>query len=186
MTAEKKAGEDVTPVLLLLSAAFLLGGIAGCLLEGARPTSSVVDVFLSGAVHGMTRPATPRELWVLLRWPIAALCAGYLPGARAAMPVLFFLRGLCLSYGISALVGTGGSAGWLGGVMLFGPACLLAVPAFFVIGATGLLRREKQTGPGRQALTAALSIPALLLCALLDLRVTPLLLPALLQTAAGS
>lgn len=184
MNREKLAGEDLRPVLILLAVSFLLGGVAGCLMNGANSSAETVEAFLTSAAHRAPSPSLWRELWVLLRWPAAALVVGILPMPGAVMPILFFLRGYLLSYGISAFVLLRGAAGWVSSGALFGPICVLAVPVFFLAGTEGLLRKVAKSKTS--VWSFVLSVPALLICAVLDTRVTPPLLSVLLHTVSGS
>ena len=166
------------PALALLSVSFLVGGVLGALAEGLCPADGTVTAFLSSAP---SPPALRREAWTLLRWPLLALVAGALPFPGIVLPGLFFLRGLLLSYGIAALTAGNGGAGWLAGLALFLPACLLTLPPFFLLGVEGLLRRVEERPRGRRLLLLAGSAPPLLLCALADLRLAPALLGAFLR-----
>ncbi len=185
MILHRRTGDGLTPVLLLLSAAILLGGVAGCLAECAWPADEAAEGFLESLARGTAAPDLGRELWVLLRWPVLALMVGRLPVPGAVTPALFLLRGFWLSYGLSAFAQLSWPAGWMSCLMLFGPACILSVPVFFLLGAEGILDKIDPVRPRRQLLAAVGSVPVLLVCALLDVYVIPNLLPVLLQTAVG-
>ena len=166
--------------MLLLSLSFLAGGMMGCLAEGRWLFDASLQGFISQAADNcLMRPALWRELWVLLRWPVFALAAGSLPLAGLTMPALFFLRGFFLSCGISAFMTGSGGAEWATGALLYGPACLLALPVFFILGMEGL--REDGSGRCKKVCVVMFSLSALLVCAFLDCRVTPLLLSVILR-----
>ena len=169
--------------MLLLSVCFLTGGVLGCLTEGRWLTSAPAAEYLANAAAGgVTAPALWRELWVLLRWPAFALTAASLPLAWLTEPLLFSLRGFFLSCGISAFMTAGGRTDELAGALLYGPTCLLALPVFFLAGMTGLRKRTEEA----HLREAAFSIFAICLCAMLDCRVTPTLLSAILKLNAIS
>ena len=165
------------PALALLSVSFLAGAVLGTLAEGLWTADEAVTAFLSSAPPD---PTLWRELWVLLRWPLLALLAGALPFTGVLLPGLFCLRGFLLSYGIAALTAGNGGAGWLAGLALFLPACLLTLPPFFLLGVEGLLRKVEDRPKGRRLLLLAGSVPPLLLCALADRKLAPALLKAFL------
>ena len=102
------------------------------------------------------------------------------------LPVLFFLRGLFLAYGAAALLGGLTGSEILCAALVLGPGGLLTVPALFLLGTAGLLRRSQGSwGSGIRPLLLAL--PALALCVVLDQMVVPKLLTVLLKgfSAAG-
>lgn len=184
MNRERLEGESLRPVLILLAVSFLLGGVAGCLMNGAISSAETAETFLTSAAHRASVPNLWRELWVLMRWPAAALVVRILPMPGAVMSILFFLRGFLLSYGISAFALLRDAEGWVASVALFGPICLLAVPVFFLAGTEGLLHKvEKRKAP---VWSAVLSVPALLVCAVFDTHITPPLLSVLLRAISGS
>ena len=166
------------PALALLSVSFLAGAVLGTLAEGLWPADGTVTAFLSSA---LSPPTIWREAWTLLRWPLLALLAGTLPFAGVVLPGLFCLRGFLLSYGIAALTVGHGGAGWLAGLALFLPACLLTLPPFFLLGVEGLLRKVEERPKGRRLLLLAGSAPPLLLCALADLKLVPAMLRTFLR-----
>ena len=191
MTAQQKekeaARKNRDTVLLMLSTAFLAGGIAGCLLEGKLSAAPYISGFLGQAAQTTVAPSLWRELWTVFRWPAAAVLLSLLPLAALTLPTLFFLRGFFLSYGIVAMMEGLGGTGVLWAGIVFGPTCLLAVPAFFVLGTTGLLGKSDRQGMGKKLLGRALAaLPVLLVCAFLDRMVAPKLLHILLKGLAES
>lgn len=79
-------------------------------------------------------PSLWREVWIVFRWPVAVILLSQLPLAGVTIPVVFFLRGFFLSYGIVALMEGMGLSGVLCAGVVFGPTCLLAVPGTICAG----------------------------------------------------
>ena len=105
-----------------------------------------------------------------------------LPLAGVTIPVVFFLRGFFLSYGIVALMEGMGLSGVLCAGVVFGPTCLLAVPVLFVLGTTGLLRKAESQPKGIPFFRRMVaSLLVLALCVFLDQAVVPKLLGILLK-----
>ena len=167
-------------VLLLLSAAFLFGAIMGCLLEGKLPASPYIASFWSHATQGTILPPLWRELWLVFRWPIAVVVLAMLPLAGVTLPILFFLRGLFLSYGLVALIGSTSGAEILCTMVILGPTCLLTIPILFVLGTAGLLR-STESSPSSRIRRALCCVSGLVLCVFLDQAVVPQLLTVLLK-----
>ena len=91
-------------VLLILSVGFLAGGVLGCLLEGKLSTEHYIGQFFQQAAQMSIAPSLWREVWIVFRWPVAVILLSQLPLAGVTIPVVFFLRGFFLSYGIVALM----------------------------------------------------------------------------------
>ena len=180
----QKKGRDM--VLLVLVVAFLIGAAAGCVFAG-RLAPDNFENLLRQVLESKTHPALWRELWAVFRWPMAALILGCLPMAGLTMPGLFFLRGMFLGYAVQVVAGGVTSHGFLWAGVLFGPTCLLAVPAFFVIGCLGLLRAAAQTsGRAKLLLGGAVCCGPLALCVLLDRTVVLNLLDILLVSLVSA
>lgn len=180
LAAQKQEQKNRDTVLMILSVCFLIGGILGCLLEGKLSAGTYISQFLAQSTQSAVAPSVWRELWTVFRWPAAVMVLGFLPLAGLTVPVLFFFRGFFLSYGIVALMEGLSATGLLWAGIVFGPTCLLAVPAFFVLGTAELLG----TGPKRPIRFAVLCLPALVLCVCLDRAVVPRLLHFLLKAMA--
>lgn len=131
-------------VLLLLSVGFLAGGILGYLIEGNLSGPTGLASFFQQAAQGAIVPSVWREVWAVFRWPLGVMVLSLLPLAGLTVPILFFLRGLFLSYGIVALMEGTGASGVLCAGIVFGPTCLLAVPALFLLGTAGLLQKAAE------------------------------------------
>lgn len=182
LDAPKKEQKNRDTVLMILSISFLLGGILGCLLEGSLSAEPYIRQFLEQSAQSAVAPSLWRELWTVFRWPVAVMVLGLLPLTGLTVPVLFFLRGFFLSYGIVALMEGLGGTGLLWASIVFGPTCLLAVPAFFVLGTAELLR--KTAGRRRPIRFTVFCLPALIVCVCLDRAVAPRLLHFLLKAMA--
>lgn len=127
-------------------------------------------------------PSLWREVWIVFRWPVAVILLSQLPLAGVTIPVVFFLRGFFLSYGIVALMEGMGLSGVLCAGVVFGPTCLLAVPVLFVLGTTGLLRKAESQPKGIPFFRRMVaSLLVLALCVFLDQAVVPKLLGILLK-----
>ena len=114
--------------------------------------------------------------------PVAVILLSQLPLAGVTIPVVFFLRGFFLSYGIVALMEGMGLSGVLCAGVVFGPTCLLAVPVLFVLGTTGLLRKAESQPKGIPFFRRMVaSLLVLALCVFLDQAVVPKLLGILLK-----
>ncbi|WP_320610701.1 hypothetical protein [Evtepia sp.] len=145
-------------LLLLLMAALILGGAipetaAGLgmnLYAGCCAWLGGRFAVQAGAVH----PSVGRVCWLVFRWPATLLLFRWLPFAGVSIPVLFFLRGCSLSYSIAALASI--PSGLLYAGVLFGPSCLLAVPAFFLLGSEILLRKASTEGETQSLLRRGL------------------------------
>ena len=174
-------------VLLVLSVAFLVGGVMGGLLASQLSPAQYLPSFWETAAQEVIQPPLWREFWVVFRWPMAAAALALLPLAGVTLPVLFFLRGFFLAYGAAALLGSFTGAEVLCSALVLGPGCLLTIPALFLLGTAGLLRRA-QGSLGSGFRTLLLALPALVLCIFLDQMVVPKLLTVLLKgfsAAAG-
>lgn len=180
----QKKGQDT--VLFILVGAFLLGAVIGCVLAGKFVPNNL-EGLLRQALEAKTQPSLWRELWAVFRWPAAALILGLLPLAGLTLPGVFFLRGLFLGYAIQVVAGSMTAHSFLWAAVLFGPTCLLAVPAFFVLGCIGLFGTAAQT-PKRMKLLlgGAVCCVPLAACVVLDRTVVRTLLDILLAASAAT
>ena len=178
--SQKKARDTV---LLFLSVGFLLGSVLGCVLAGRLSPEPYLLGFLQDAAKEAIHPSVGRVCWLVFRWPAAVLLLRCLPFAGFSIPALFFLRGCALSYSIAAL--TSGSNGLLYAAVLFGPTCLLAVPALFLLGEAILLRKAEPEGEKQSLLRRGLLCAVLfVLSAAAEYQVLPALLLVLLKGTA--
>ncbi|MBR5534067.1 MAG: hypothetical protein IKU62_04405 [Ruminiclostridium sp.] len=163
----KGEGRHQNTVLILISAAFLAGGILGYLAQENLPASSYVQMFLSETGS----PDLWRELWSVVRWPTGFLILGKLPLVGLSIPMAMSLRGFLLSYSIAAFAeGNLNSA-----VLLFGPTCVLTLPVLFLLSTEILLRKAGEQAQGKPAVILA-CVLSLCLCMVIDLTVVPMLL----------
>lgn len=164
----KGEGRHTNTALLLISAAFLVGGLLGHWAAGKLPAEVYVRSFLDAVQGGTLETSVRRELWMVLRWPLGILVLQFLPMAGITIPAFLGLRGFLLSYSISAFVQEGiGTA-----VLLFGPTCILTLPVLFLLS-TGVLLRKAGEVPERRPAVVLACLLALCLCILLDLTVIP-------------
>lgn len=182
--------------LALLAAAFLIGGIAGCLLAvlsgeaGAEELSSYLAGYLSLAQDS----ELPRSLWLLVwdqvKYLLAALILGVTALGTAGFPVLFGVRGFFLSFPAACFCHVFGVRGLFPAFVLFGLSALLWAPALFLVGVPGFLSAQelmrRSLGEGRGGLPlngaywcrAGLCVCLALAAGLLEYWVVPVLLRA--------
>ena len=193
--------DGIVPALIILSACFLAGGLAGCLLAaqvggaGEASLNQYLEAFLLAAQEGAVDvPALWAQIWDTLRWPLFALLLGFTALGVLGVPVLFTLRGFLLAFSIASFVRAFGGAGWLLACLVFGIGGVLSLPALFVLGvqsilsARALAARVRGEGKGRVLwgrdclVRCALCLGAVCVCILLERTVVP----ALLSGAAGA
>lgn len=169
----KKKGENRSSnaALALISAAFLLGGILGWLVEGNISSEDYVRGFLDAMKDRVITPEIHRELWGIGRWPLLVMVAGILPLSGLGIPAVLCLRGFLLSYSISAFWDAGAKEA----AILFGPVCLLTLPVLFLMAEGFLLKRAGEPTERKPAVVMACLL-SLVLCAVLELTVVPILL----------
>lgn len=194
--------ETNKPALILLSLAFMFGGIFAVILAAsvsgsASETLSVyIKDFLS-AVRDNTlqKPSLISTVWCIFRWPLFVVLLSYTSFGLIGIPAIFFLRGFLFSFCISAFVQVLGRQGLLFAIMLLGVESLLTIPILFLLGTLGMsmaahakgvgqLLKPSRTPSNHQAplLSYALSLGVLLVCTLWELIFLPLLLSGAAQT----
>lgn len=108
----------VTTALLVVSCAFVSGGIAGLLVasqvagEGQTTLAAYIESYLAAAQQRTA--AAPGFFAValdLLRWPCLAVFMGFLSLGVVGVPILFAVRGFLLSFAVSSFVRMFGGAG---------------------------------------------------------------------------
>lgn len=161
--------------LLLVSAAFLLGGFLGSAAAGKLSTALYIQSFLEAAKEGMLTASFWREVWSVFRWPLAVLFLRFLPLSGFSIPIVICLRGFILSYSIAAFA----EAGFWQAVLLFGPTCVLTLPVLFILGTNSLLQKAGQKTEYKPAVILACLL-SLCLCVVLNQTVIPVLLTQLL------
>ena len=135
--------------LAVLSTAFLLGGVTGCLLaslSGGAGGSELGD-YLTGYLELAREGTLPKGLWPLLwgqaKYLMAVLALGLTALGLAGIPVLFGLRGFFFSFSAACFCRVFGRRGLLPAFFLFGLPALLWVPALFLAGVPGILSARK-------------------------------------------
>ena len=186
------------PALVVLSAAFLLGGVAGCALAacvgggGSESLTTYIQGYWSAAQAGLTEPpALPAVIWETVRWPGLTVLLGFTALGFIGIPVLFAVRGFLLSFTISSFVRMFGMAGGGMAFLLFGITSLFALPALFVLGVQGFSACYtlacQAVGDGKRSrpytgvyfLRCGLCAGVLAFSILVEVVVVPTLLPAL-------
>ena len=184
--------------LVILSAAFLLGSFAGCLLvkrvggEGSQVLSDYLQSYLSAASTGQNlRPDWFSALWEIFRWPLLAVALGLTPFGLLGIPVLFFARGFLLSFAIAAFFRVLGGLGLALSVIVFGVVGLVCIPILFFLGVQGFLCAGSLTGrllgdskkpliPNRMFLLyCGVCAAALFVCCFIECSVVPVLIKTL-------
>ena len=175
-------------MLLLLSAAFLFGGNYGVPLRGKTPCIPIHSFFLESRNPGDHPTAIVARTLACLSVAHCRRCAGYVTPSGSHTAHSVFLRGLFLSYGLVALIGSTSGAEILCTMVILGPTCLLTIPILFVLGTAGLLR-STESSPSSRIRRALCCVSGLVLCVFLDQAVVPQLLTVLLKgftATAGS
>jgi len=136
--------------LVILAAAFLIGGAAGCFLAafsdgaGAEELSNYLAGYLALALEsGLPRSLWP-VLWGQLRYLLAALVLGLTALGIAGLPVVFGVRGFFLSFPVACFCRVFGDRGLLPAFILFVLPALLWAPSLFLEGTSGFLSAQRQ------------------------------------------
>lgn len=139
--------------LLILGAAFVLGGFAGCLLAdqvvggGSDALGEYLEGYLSAVYSGgMVKPDVLSVLWDTIRWPLLILVLSLTPLGLLGLPILFLVRGFLLSFAVASFFRVLGTAGLALAFVVFGITGLLCIPVFFVLGVQGFLWAGALTG----------------------------------------
>lgn len=142
-----------TAVLFILSVAFLVGGMAGCVLvnrvggNGEVALEEFLEGYLSVVNSGeLTRPNILTLVWETLRWPLFIFLLSVTPLGLFAIPVLFLVRGFLLSFSIASFFRVLGTSGLALALALFGFTGVLYVPVLFILGVQGFLLSGAMTG----------------------------------------
>lgn len=185
-------------VLLILSAAFLLGGLAGCFLanqvdgSGSTALGDYLEGYLSAVYSGSAaKPEALSLLWEIIRWPLFTFVLGLTPLGLLGIPILFLVRGFLLSFAISSFYHVLGTVGLGLAFVVFGITGLICVPVLFILGVQGFLSAGaitgRLTGESRRLplfdrltlLRCGVCAAALCVCGLLEYCVIPVLLESL-------
>ena len=184
----------ILPALVVVSAAFALGGVLGCGLAaqvgggGGDMLHAYVTGYLTAARAGEAAPPHMLSVvWSTIRWPVFAVLMGFTGLGLLGIPVLFSIRGFLLSFAITSFVRMFGGVGGVLAFLTFGVTGLVAIPVLFVLGVQGLaaarLLAGQCLGDGKRSLPfgrsywvrCGLCSAALCLCALLEYAAVPAL-----------
>ena len=141
---------EQTAALVVLAAAFLLGGGLGCLFAALSSGSGAEELsrYLADYLELARGEELPRSLWPLLwgqlKYLLAAAVLGLTALGAAGLPVLFGIRGFFFSFPVSCFCLVFGGAGLIPAFVLFGLPALLWAPALFLTGMFGFCSARKQ------------------------------------------
>lgn len=179
----------------IISAAFLLGGVAGRVIAGliegdsGEMLSTYLTTYLTMVGEDSVHIQFWAVLWEQLRFPLLVFVLGFTALGAVGIPVLFGVRGFLFSFCVACFFRMLGTQGWLPAFFLFGLPALLWAPALFILGAQGmqgssaLLRRalgERVSLPydGGYLLRSGLCGLAVALCVAVEYLAVPALLRA--------
>ena len=187
----------VLPALLVVSAAFALGGVLGCTLAaqvgggGGDMLSAYVKGYLAAAQSGAVEsPHMLSTVWSTVRWPLFAALMGFTALGMLGIPLLFSIRGFLLSFAITSFVRMFGGAGGVLAFLTFGVTGLVSIPVLFVLGVQSLAAARhlagRFLGDSKRALPfsrvywmrCGVCCAALGLCVLLEYAAVPALIQA--------
>lgn len=180
--------------LVVLSIAFLFGGLVGCILAALSGGTGVEELslylvdYLTMTQDGQLPRSLLPVLWGQVKYLLAALLLGLTALGLAGFPVLFTIRGFFLSFPVACFCRVFGNRGLFPAFLLFGLPALLWAPALFLMGTSGfsssqqLFRRvlgESRGGlplNGAYLFRAGLCVCLALASGLLEYWVVPVLL----------
>lgn len=187
-----------TAVLFILSVAFVVGCVAGCVLvnqvggSGEAALEAFFDEYLSVVNSGgLTQPNIFSLVWETFRWPIFIILLSVTPLGLFAIPILFLIRGFLFSFSIASFFRVLSTSGLILAFALFGFTGLLYVPVLFVLGVQGFLCSGTMTGrlmgEGRKRLRfdrialfrCCFCIVVLLVCCFLEYYLVPFFIESL-------
>ena len=139
--------------MLILSAAFLLGSIAGCLLAGrvdgggGDALGNYLEGYFSVVLSGEpVRPEPLSLIWETVRWPLFTFVLGLTALGLLGIPILFLVRGFLLSFAIASFYRVLGTTGLAAALAVFGITGLICIPVLFVLGVQGFLSAGATVG----------------------------------------
>lgn len=163
--------------LLLLGVCFVFGSLIGTLLVARFWTGGEASVsqYLNEWALGLEEIQRQSFDWLTdlvhhLRFPVAVLLFGFVPIGVGAIPVLFFVRGVLISFTVSSFLKLYAWRGMAATLLLYGPAELAGLLLQFVVGvralrmaqerafSTGITRRSRQTTSLRPGLTWGMGV----------------------------
>lgn len=180
--------------LVVLAIAFLIGGMAGCILAslsggaGAEELSRYLVDYLTLTQGGQLSRSLWPVLWGQVKYSLAAVLLGLTALGLAGFPVLFGVRGFFFCFPVACFCRVFGERGLFPAFILFGLPALLWAPALFLTGVSGflsaqqLLRRLLGEGRGGLPLSGAywcragLCVGLAMAAGLLEYWVVPVLL----------
>ena len=188
----------------ILGAAFLAGGVLGCVAAGwmdepgARALGEYLTSYFGCVLEGMPLPGFWSVVWEQFRFPLAAFILGFTAIGVVGLPALFGVRGFLFSFSAACFYRLLGAQGVLCAFCLFGLPAALWAPALFVLGSQGMLGAygmlRRGLGEGNWPLPygpdyfvrCGLCAGAIALCVGLELFVVPELLPAAARAVLGT
>ena len=177
--------------LLVMGLAFLLGGLAGCLLaalsggEGAGQLRDYLADYLRLAGQDGVEARFWSLLWGHLQNLLIVLVLSMSTLGVVGLPVLFMVHGFFFAFSTGCCCRVFGGAGLFPAFALFGLSALLWVPALFLTATQGLARSRGmllgQAAAGFSCPRLALGGGLMLAAALAERWVAPVLLRAAVQ-----
>ena len=190
--------------LLILSAAFFLGGLAGCLLadqvggDGSSALSDYLSGYLSVVNSGDTvRPDGLSLFWEIIRWPLVTVALSLTPLGLLGVPIVFLVRGFLLSFAIASFFRVLGAFGLALAFVVFGITGLIGIPVLFILGVQSFLSAGAMIGrlmgeSRRQPLWDRMTLmrcgvcaAALCVCGFMEYCMVPVLLESLAGVLLG-
>lgn len=191
--------------LVILSAAFFLGGLAGCLLadqvggDGSNALNDYLSGYLSVINSGdAVRPDVLSLLWEIVRWPLLTVALSLTPLGLLGVPVVFLVRGFLLSFAIASFFHVLGAFGLALAFVVFGITGLIGIPVLFIFGVQSFLSAGAMTGrlmgEGRRQpplldrmtlMRCGVCVAALCVCGFLEYCIVPVLLESLAGVLLG-
>lgn len=184
---------------LLLVVFFFLGVLAGCFsadrISGSigEELSAYLAMYLDASQQqSFSASAVCASALAYLREPVLAFLLGFTAAGVILLPLLALVCGFFPTYAVGCLVMAFGTRGAWMAVCFFGLRCLVTVPCFFLLGSGAFQMAVKRlrVSFGKERPTAedsrvwarfAVVCLVLGLGILADLRLSPLLLRALLE-----
>ena len=148
--------------LAMLTAFFLLGGGAGCVMAswvgggGSAGLAEYIRAYLISVQEGLgSSPSVWAVLWDAVRYPVAVLVLGFTALGLVGIPAAFALRGFFLSFAVASFVRMFGWYGLLLAGIIFGVPGTISVPVLFLLGTQGWTASRamaaRLSGTGRHA-----------------------------------
>ena len=196
MGSEKRNAHTMAWCVAAVGGCFLLGGVLGCLLGtytgeiAAGEVEAYLRDFMELARAREVSWSVPSVIWSSIRWLLVCVIFGLTAVGVGILPLLFGLRGLLMTFGISCFVRVFGGVGLLPAALLYGIPALLWIPGFLVLGGICLRRSYstlRKSGGGKlgglnQEMRAVLCVSGVLLA--LSFAFECGMLPRLLAAAA--